>query len=86
MKPEQSLVERLRSLADWLEEGDWSPSHIETVRTAVAHIQEKAYLKFETVDDLIAWLDTLHAKEGDAITNRKWEPAQRAIAALRGSP
>lgn len=39
--------------------------------------------KFENKEDLIAWLDTLHAAEGDAVTNHKWEPAQRAIQAIR---
>lgn len=38
--------------------------------------------QFETAADLAAWLDTLHETEGGAITNRKWEVAQIAIAAI----
>jgi hypothetical protein len=48
-----------------------------------AMLEARAMPRFETADDLIAWLDTLYATEGAAVTNRKWEPAQRAIAALR---
>lgn len=51
----------------------------------VATLESKVTPRFETAQDLIEWLDSLCAVEAGAITNRKWEPAQRAIAAIAAS-
>jgi len=42
-------------------------------------------IEFKTEGDLMEFLDSLHESEGGAVSNRKWEPAQRALAALRAS-
>lgn len=40
---------------------------------------------FESAAALADWLESLHAtlEDGTTIDNRKWEPAQRAAAAVR---
>jgi hypothetical protein len=39
---------------------------------------------FDSVDDLIAWLDKLYSTEaGGAVTNQKWPPAQYVVSALK---
>lgn len=87
--------------AGWMTPNDWGKepliTSVESVVAAwradnrevtplYAHIERAAAPDFRDAEELATWLDSL--RESDAIgtvSNRKWEPAQRAAAAIRAA-